>query len=89
VTTRTREETITFLGSFSLKGVDRLLPPGPYRVVTDEELVEGLSFAVYRRIATMIFVPSAARGGIEMITVDPADLQSARTRDASPATRPS
>jgi hypothetical protein len=89
VTTRTREETFTFVEPFSLKGIDRVLPPGAYRVVTDEELVEGLSFPVYRRIATMIFVPAAAPGGVEMITVDPADLQTARTRDVSPAKGPS
>jgi hypothetical protein len=42
---------------FELKGVDRILPAGDYRVVTDEELIEELSFPVYRRISTMIFLP--------------------------------
>ena len=32
-----------------LEGVDRELPAGSYRVTTDEELIEGLSFPVYRR----------------------------------------
>ena len=49
-----------------------------------EELIEGLSFPVYRRVATMIFVP-AQRGAIEMVTIDPAELQAARERDASAA----
>jgi len=57
MTQRTRDKTWTFRNPFSLKGVDHLLPAGNYRVSTDEEMIESLSFPVYRRIATMIFVP--------------------------------
>jgi len=82
MTTRTREATLTFCRPFLLKGVDRLLPAGAYKMVTDEELIEGLSFPAYRRVATMIFVPPQARhGGMEMITIDPADLRAAQERD--------
>jgi hypothetical protein len=38
--------------------VHRDAEPGGYRVVTDEELIEGISFPVYRRVSTMIFVPA-------------------------------
>jgi hypothetical protein len=55
---RSLSKTIVVNRPFLLKGVDRMLPAGAYRVVTDEELIEGLSFAVYRRVATMIFVPA-------------------------------
>ena len=55
--TRTRDRMWTFSKPFTIKGVDRLLPAGSYRVSTDEELIEGLSFPVYRRVATMIFAP--------------------------------
>jgi hypothetical protein len=48
--TRTQRKTVTFDHPFLLKGMDRILPPGNYVVVTDEELVEGLSFPVYRRV---------------------------------------
>ena len=34
------------------QGVDRRLAAGEYEVTTDEELIEGLSFPVYRRVAT-------------------------------------
>jgi len=78
---RTRERSWTFSKAFALKGVDRLLPPGSYRVVTDEELIEGLSFPAYRRVATMMFVPSANGSSLEMMTLDPADLQAAHDRD--------
>jgi hypothetical protein len=47
MTIRTIRKTITFLKPFFLKGVDRLLPPRDYNVVTDEELLEGLSFSAY------------------------------------------
>jgi hypothetical protein len=80
---RTREKTWTFGKPFMLRGVDRELPAGSYRVTTDEELIEGLSFPVYRRVATMIFVPAQARrGAIEMVKIDPAELHAALERDA-------
>jgi hypothetical protein len=80
---RTRERTWTFSNSFMLRGVDRELPAGSYRVTTDEELIEGLSFPVYRRVATMIFVPAQGHpGAIEMVPIDPAELRAALDRDA-------
>ena len=81
--TRTRVETLTFRKPFLLKGIDHLLPAGDYRVSTDEELIEGLSFPVYRRVATMIFVPARASTATEMVAIDPADLRAARDRDSA------
>lgn len=83
MTTRTRRETITFAHPFRLNGVDRQLAAGAYEVVTDEEMIEGLSFASFRRVATMIMVPAARGAAMEMISIDPADLGDARRRDAS------
>ena len=57
MTTRTTTKTVTFAHPFLLKGIDRILPAGDYRLVTDEELIDGVSFQVYRRVSTMIFVP--------------------------------
>ena len=80
--TRTKRATLTFQHSFSLKGVDRQMAAGDYEVVTDEELIEELSFPVYRRVATMIMLPvDARRSSIEMVTVDPADLAATHQRD--------
>jgi hypothetical protein len=83
---RTFNKTVVFTRPFLLKGVDRILPAGDYRVVTDEELIEGLSFPVYRRISTMIFVPAQSHpaSSVEMVIIDPIDLQVARDRDAAP-----
>jgi hypothetical protein len=81
--TRTSSKTVTFGRPFRLKGVDRTLPAGDYRVMTDEELIEGLSFPVYRRVATIILVPAAQASSVEMVTVDPADLEASQDRDAA------
>jgi hypothetical protein len=85
VTTRTQRKTVVFRHPFLLKGVDRSLPPGGYEVVTDEELIEGLSFAVYRRVSTAIIVPAQSHqaSSVEMVAIDPRDLQSAQDRDAA------
>jgi hypothetical protein len=50
--------------------------------VTDEELIEGLSFPAYRRVSTMILVPAQSHQAVEMVTIDPLDLQVAQDRDA-------
>ncbi len=82
--TRTHRETVIFKSSFSLEGIGRLLPAGSYEVVTDEELIEGLSFPVYRRVATTMLVPAqSCVGSVEMLTVDPLSLAAARDRDAA------
>ena len=85
MTTRTTTNTVTFAHPFLLKGIDRILPAGDYRVVTDEELIEEVSFPVYRRVSTMIFVPAESHqaSSTEMVTIDPLDLQNAQDRDAA------
>jgi hypothetical protein len=76
---------VTFKHPFQIRGVDRLLPAGAYEVITDEEMIEGLSFASYRRVATMIMVPAAASRGstMEMISIGSVDLSDAQRIDAS------
>jgi len=85
VATRTQRKTVVFSHPFRLKGVDRVLPPGDYQVVTDEELIEGLSFPVYHRVSTAIIVPAQSHqaSSVEMVAIDPRDLQSAQDRDAA------
>jgi len=81
VTTRSHSKSVVFSRPFELKGVDRVLPAGDYRVVTDEELVEELSFPVYRRVSTMMFVPGKSASSVEMVAIDPQDLLAALRRD--------
>jgi hypothetical protein len=84
MTTRSRREVITFRHPFRIKGIDRVLPSGAYDVITDEEMIEGLSFASFRRVATMIMVPAAAPRGstMEMISIGSVDLSDAQRIDA-------
>ena len=83
MTTRSHSKSVLFSHSFELKGIDRILPPGEYRIVTDEELIEELSFPVYRRVATMIFVPAETHraSSVEMVAIDPQELHAAQERD--------
>jgi hypothetical protein len=84
MTIRSRREAVTFKHPFRIRGVDRLLPAGTYEVITDEESIEGLSFAAFRRIATMILVPGAGSASVlEMISIGSVDLADAQRIDAS------
>ena len=84
---RTHRNTVVFGRPFRLKGFGRVLPPGSYQVVTDEELIEGLSFPVWHRVSTAIIIPAEQASSIEMVAVDPRDLQAAQTA-TRPRTRP-
>lgn len=78
--TRTTTRTVTFSRPFSLSGVDGVQPAGSYVVETDEELVDSLSFPVYRRTATWLHLPrsnGSSNGGIAMsqtARIDPDEL---------------
>ena len=58
---------------------------GRYEVITDEEMIEGLSFPCFRRVATMIMVPGAPprHSSMEMISISSVDLSDAQRIDAS------
>ena len=83
MTTRSRRETITFQHPFRIRGIDRLLPAGAYEIITDEEMIEGLSFPAFRRVATMIMVPAAQNSAMEMLSIGSVDLSDAQRMDAS------
>jgi hypothetical protein len=87
--TRSRSKTVVFSHPFEITGIDRVLPAGGYRVVTDEELIQELSFPVYRRVSTVIFVPGETYNpSVEMVTIDPRDLQTALDRDSALSSAP-
>ena len=85
MTTRSRRETVRFKRAFRIRGVDRLLPAGAYEVITDEEMIEGLSFPCFRRVATLMMIPGAAprQSSMEMISISSVDLSDAQREDAS------
>ena len=82
--TRTISAPVTFRRAFSLPGIDSPLPAGTYTVETDEELIEGLSFYAYRRVATMICLPagSGPLGFSQTVPINPLDLEAAQAIDA-------
>ncbi len=80
---RTTETTVTFRRPFTLPEFECPQPAGAYRLVTDEEEISGLSFLAFRRIATMLRLPSLANAGRpeQMISIDVDDLAAALTAD--------
>ncbi|QND52041.1 hypothetical protein HB779_09055 [Phyllobacterium sp. 628] len=85
--TRTTHSIVHFDAPFVLKGVDKTLPAGDYDVDQDEELIDGLSRAAYRRVATFIHVParSSRLSTSQLFTIDHFDLEAALLEDQSKA----
>lgn len=83
MTTRTTQKTVTFARPFRLGEFGELLPAGSYPIETDEELVEGVSFPVYRRTTTMIqlIADPHRQGTMETMVVDPLQLEAALAKD--------
>lgn len=89
MTMRTTKTTVTFTRPFSLSGFEGLQPAGSYSVETDEELLDGVSFPAYRRMATMMQLPAitakAAAGAARQVAViDPLQLEAALAADVAP-----
>ncbi len=82
--TRTKLSTLTFSHAFTLKGAGRSFSAGAYEVVTDEELIEGLSFPAYHRVASWILTPEHnSSSATEMIMIDPVELAVAHAHDTA------
>jgi len=81
----TTRETVTFDHPFSLMAVDGLQPAGTYTIDIDEELIEGLSFLAYRRVATTIYLPlhQGHQGSVQAVRVDPRELTEAQKEQPS------
>lgn len=73
-----------FARPFVIEGFDQQLPAGKYAVETEEELLCGLSFPVYRRVSTTLYVDRIpGRPGMkEAWRIDPEALDAARLRDS-------
>jgi hypothetical protein len=80
VTIRTDQRTVTFAKPFHIHGIDGVQPPGPYRVDTDEESIDDLSFLAWRRTATMIHI--LRDGATQVFRIDPMDLETSLLRDS-------
>ncbi|MBW0159381.1 hypothetical protein [Sedimentimonas flavescens] len=80
---RSTKSTVTFEHPFLLSGYTDELPAGDYDVVVEEELLEGLSFAAYRRTATYLTVRGKGRmaGLVERRPTSELDLETALELD--------
>lgn len=87
MTMRTSRKTVTFARPFVLGGADEEFPAGIYTIETDEELLEAISFPVYRRISTLLHL-RAKTGLTQKMTVDPDQLEAALQRDRIQDSRP-
>jgi hypothetical protein len=84
MTGRTSHKKVTFTRPFLLSGLDEVQPAGTYTVETNEELLPGLSFPAYRRVATLIFLPPRRGVFVErVVNIDPMELEAVQKRDAS------
>ncbi len=84
MTTRTIKTMVTFTRPFSLGGFEGQQPAGSYSVETDEELLDGVSFPAYRRMATMMQISSDIGGFMQVAVIDPAQLATALAADVLP-----
>ena len=77
MTARTSRKAVTFARPFVLTGIDGVQPAGTYAVETDEELLDGLSFPAYRRIATWMVLPARPGGATstQFASVNPLELE--------------
>lgn len=72
---------------FRLDEVEHELPAGSYRVETEEETLDNVSFVAYRRVSTHIFLPPllAMSDGMQMCAIHPEGLTRALTLDRARA----
>ena len=85
MTMRTTLKTVTFRWPFLLSAIGEVQAAGTYNVETNEELLQDVSFPAYRRIETLIFLPSRPGGArVErVVDIDPLELEAAQKNDAS------
>jgi hypothetical protein len=85
MTMRTSHKTVTFTQPFSLSGIDEVQAAGTYTVEINEEPLQAVSFPAYRRMETLIFLPSRPSGALvqRVVNIDPLELEAAQKGDAS------
>lgn len=81
---RTTETEITFTHPFVLSSLIVALEAGTYRLIVDEEEIEGLSFSAFRRTSTQLEIPSitTAIGTRQRLRVTSQEIETALAKDA-------
>ena len=77
---------VTFARPLSLAGFHGWQPAGRYSVEIDDSLMEGMTYASYREMATMVRVDAERGDGAprQVAVIDPKELQKALVADAVP-----
>ena len=85
MSSRTIQTSVTFSKPFTLTSVDGQQPAGTYRLETEEEQIEGLSFNAFRRMTMTLFLPANPAPGAtrHVVQVDPKELSEALLADAA------
>ena len=83
LTIRTMLTTVSFRSPFMLQSLEGILPAGEYVVRLDDELIEGLSWIAYRRVATLFQTPaiSAPEGSTQSFSISQTELDAALVED--------
>lgn len=83
LTIRTTRTTVSFANPFCLWSLNGALPAGDYVVVNEDETIEGLSRAAYRRVATHFTTPaiSATVPARRSFLISQTDLDAALMKD--------
>lgn len=73
---RTKHRTVHFHEPFRLPEVEEMLAAGDYEVDDDEELIEGISWLAYHRVATFIKLPATPDNSqsMRLIAIAPDEL---------------
>ena len=81
---RTIETEITFAHPFVLSSLVAPLEAGTYRLIVDEEEVEGISFSAFRRTCTQLEIPAIATaiGTRQRLRVSSQEIETALAKDA-------
>ena len=85
MSTRTTHTSVTFRRPFTLSSVDGLQPAGTYRLETDEEQIEDISFNPSCRMTMTLFLPAhpAPSATRHVVRIDPNELAEALLADAA------
>ncbi|CCE99874.1 hypothetical protein [Sinorhizobium fredii] len=80
---RTKHRRVHFNEPFVIPDFGETVPPGDYEVDEDEELIEGISWLAYRRVATFIKLPATPENKYRMriVAIAPEELERLITVD--------
>lgn len=85
--TRTKHSIVHFSAPFALRGVEEVQPPGDYAIDEDEDLIEGVSWLAYHRLATFIHLPAVSANSLteQLVEIDFFELEAALQQDRAQA----